>query len=164
MASSPRQVHSLQCVADADQVELNALRNGRAVITSGADDERWAGVLDDSAAEVPPNEGAKPWELGDLVGDDSVGPIHDELSRRVNGLRGAYPFPLENSVLVHDSGRHSPIYEFLLAASFSTYEGNQYVQLSRLFERVAASGDRVVFREEREEPALRLAKRRRGVV
>ena len=53
MASSPRTYRSQQRAADADQVELNALRSGRAAITGGADDERMAGVLDDSAVEAP---------------------------------------------------------------------------------------------------------------
>lgn len=136
MASSPRTPISQQCAADADQVELNALRSGRATITTGADDERLAGVLDDSVVEVPLG-GSEPWQLGDLVGDDSVGPIHEELSRRAHGLQGAYPFELEDSALVHDSERCARVYEFLLAASFSTHEGNRHVQLPRLFERVA---------------------------
>lgn len=137
MANSLGMYVSQQCAADADQVELNALRSGRAAITGGADDEQLAGVLDDSA-DVAQLGGAEPWQLGDVVRDDSVGPIHEELSRRANGLQGAYPFEVEESALVHDSGRRSPIYEFLLAASFSTHEGNRHIQLPRLFERVAA--------------------------
>ena len=135
MANSLGMYVSQQCAADADQVELNALRSVRAAITGGADDERLAGVLDDSADVAPLD--AERWQLGDLVGDDFVGPIHEELSRRANGLQGAYPFEVEESALVHDSGRRSRIYEFLLAASFSTHEGNRHIQLPRLFERVA---------------------------
>ena len=140
MASSLRphlsQHISQQCAADADQVELHALRSGRAAIAGGADDEQLAGALHDSA-DVAPLGGTEPWQLGDLVRDDAVGPIHEELSRRASGLRGAYPFELEESVLVHDSGKRSRIYEFLLAASFSTHEGNRHAELPRLFERVA---------------------------
>ena len=136
MASSPAAYLSQRHAADADQVELNALRSGRAVITAGTEDEQLAGVLEDSAGDFALG-GGEPWQLGDLARDDSVGPIHQELSRRANGLQGAYPFELEESTLVHDVERRSGIYEFLLAASFSTHEG-LHTQLPRLFERVAA--------------------------
>ena len=135
MASSPRAYLLQQRAADADQVELNALRSGRAVIAGGTDDEQLVGVLDDSTGDLAPLRGGEPWQLGDLVYDDSVGPIHEELSRRASGLQDAYPFELEDSALVHDAGRRSRIYEFLLAASFSTHEGNRHAQLPRLFER-----------------------------
>ena len=136
MARAPTRHCSQRCAADADQVELNALRNGRAAIASGADDEHLAGVLDDAAVEAAPSGGGERWQRRDLARDDAAGPIREELNRRASGLQSAYPFEVEDGALVHDRERRSPIYEFLLAASFSAHAGGR-AQLPRLFERVA---------------------------
>ena len=134
MARVPRRHRSQRCAADADQVELNALRNGRAAIANGTDDEHLAGVLDDAAVEAAPSGGGERWQRQDLARDDAAGPIREELNRRASGLQGAYPFEVEDSALVHDRERGSPIYEFLLAASFSAHADGR---APRLFERVA---------------------------
>ena len=126
-----------QLSSDADQVELEALRKGFAVIDSGAEDELVAGVLADRVIDsVPPGESAQS-QQDDLVRDDSIGPIHEELVRRSNSLRQSYPFDLKEGALVYAEDRHSPVYDFLLSASASAFASGRYAELPRVFERVA---------------------------
>lgn len=128
--------HASQRHSDgADQVELEALRSGDAVIDVGADDEQLSGVLDDSAVEAMPLDESELLR-DDLTHDDIVGPIHEELRRRADLLQCAYPFNLKGSGLAHDCRKRSAIYEFLLAASISV-RGPLLQDTTRLFERVA---------------------------
>lgn len=134
MASSHRRRTSRHS-EDADKVELDALRTGDAAIEVGVDCEQLSGILDDSALEELPLDDSE-IHRDDLAHDDSIGPIHEELRRRAQLLQRAYPFNVESATLVHDRGRRSAIYEFLLAASISV-RGPLLHDATRLFERVA---------------------------
>ena len=123
--------------SDADQVELEALANGYAVIDSGAEDGLVAGVLDDLAVDFMSPANSEAWQRSDLIRDDSVGPIHEELATRSDLLGTAYPFDLDHGALIYARDRHSPIYEFLLSASSSKFVSGRYAELPRTFERVA---------------------------
>ena len=123
--------------SNADQVELEALASGYAVIDSGAEDELVAGVLDDLAVDSLSPADSEDWQRNDLIRDDSVGLIHEELAKRSDLLRTTYPFDLEQGTLIYAKGRHSPVYEFLLSASSSKFVSGPHAELPRTFERVA---------------------------
>lgn len=123
--------------SDADQVELEALASGYAVIDSGAEDELVAGVLDDLAVDSMSLANSEEWQRSDLIRDDSVGLIHEELATRSDLLGTAYPFDLDQGTLIYAKDRHSSVYEFLLSASSSKFVSGQYAELPRTFERVA---------------------------
>ena len=123
--------------SDADQVELEALANGQAVIDSGVEDDLVAGVLDDLAVGSISPADSEEWQRSDLTRDDSVGFIHEELAMRSDLLGRAYPFDLDQGTLIYAKDRHSPVYEFLLSASSSKFVSGRYAQLPRTFERVA---------------------------
>jgi len=126
-----------QLSSDADQVELEALASGYAVIDSGAEDELVAGVLDDLAGDSMSPANSEEWQRDDLIRDDSVGLIHGELATRSGLLGTAYPFDLDQGTLIYAKDRHSPVYEFLLSASSSKFVSGRYAELPRMFERVA---------------------------
>ena len=123
--------------SDADQVELEALASGYAVIDTGAEDELVAGVLDDLAVDSMSPASSEAWQQSDLIRDDSVGLIHGELAPRSDLLGTAYPFDLNQGTLTYAKDRHSPVYEFLLSASSSKFVSGPFAELPRTFERVA---------------------------
>lgn len=120
---------------DADHAEFFALKNGSTVVDSSIYDERVAGALDDFDANA---HDAENWQQEDLKYDTAVGRTREEIERRVEMLGDAYPFRLRGGTLFHSNGTPG-IYEFLLSICNSpTLTSGDYVDLPRLFERLAA--------------------------
>lgn len=115
---------------DADQAEFTAIREGASTFESGFDDEHIASNMDDFEIEGDLPE----WQLKDVANDTAVGGLYEELIRR-QGLMGAdYPFTIEgNSIEPHAETQLT--YNFCLA--ICNINVNEYVELPRVFERVA---------------------------
>ena len=120
---------------DADHAEFLALKNGSTIVDSGVYDERVAGALDDFEVSTHDTES---WQQEDLKYDTAVGGTYEEIERRVEMLGDAYPFRLKEGTLSHSSDAPG-IYDFLLSICNSpTLTTGEYVDLPRLFERIAA--------------------------
>ena len=138
MARSSVSVRAAQRHAEnADQVEFAAFKTGSATPDSGLYDERIAGSQDDLAAEASSAHGAEQWDLVDRAFDDAVGHVHEELQRRADVLKDAYPFVLQSGQISYVE-RPLKVYEFFLSVSLSpSLSSGKYVCLPRTFERIA---------------------------
>jgi hypothetical protein len=117
---------------DADQVELRALLEGLASMDVGIEDERMAGVVDDTLIDR-----GNSWQERQEVLEDLSGSTANEISRRAEMMQEAYPFLLNgNSVTYRPSA--TGVYEFCLAAARNpkgTAEGKPHA--STIFEWIA---------------------------
>lgn len=138
-----------KAVVDADQVELQAMRDGVSSSQVCIRDDEMSDLLADEFRPIPPTEGAEDldWEAeaNDRIaapeaGKDqiNVGAI-DELRRRADLLGPDYPFKLVDSSLEYTGGS-TLVYEFCLAATSSpSVTQGEYANLPRAFERLAGT-------------------------
>lgn len=135
MRANYRDRHRLQKIADdADQVELDAMRDGFSVLDGGIEDERIADAMDDFS---PLGSDEEFWIQRDLSTDDAVEGIGAEIQRRVNLLGDAYPFVLEDNSLRY-MGKKSLTYQFCLVTSVTTdFRSDPLTLLPRAFEQLS---------------------------
>ena len=118
---------------DADQVESQALLAGLAHIDTGIKDEKMAGVVDDTLIE-PGNS----WEERQAVLEDLTGALAEEVERRAELMKSAYPFIISKGTALEYRPSKTGVYEFCLAAARNptgALEG--YPRSSAIFEWIA---------------------------
>ncbi len=131
--------HELMAIAkNADQTELQAMRFGNAPISTGSDDEKAAGVLDDDMDEqAAPNEGE--WEASEEVREEADGATYSELEERSRLLGEHYPFEIDGASLKYKGHTNTGVYEFCLATSLAeTVVKKPFNRMAMWFELVAA--------------------------
>jgi hypothetical protein len=117
---------------DADQVELRALLEGLASVDAGFEDERIAGIVDDSLIER-----GNSWEERQDVLEMLSGATADEIARRAEMMKEAYPFTVRGNAVTYRRST-TGIYEFCLAVAKNpkgTAEGRPHA--STVFEWIA---------------------------
>ncbi len=139
MARHPyhRQGHATKVSTNADQTELDAVRNLSTPVVTGIRDDGIADSLEDYyAPETTANEA--PWQTRELAIENAATQIVDELTRRQKSLGDLYPFKIRGDSLTYkESG--SLLYEFLLCTCLSpSLTTGDFVKFPRLFERIAA--------------------------
>lgn len=147
MPKSPyaQRVQEPRISADADQVELAAIRGASSVVDQAAQDELMSGELDDdSEIRSEENQGAgegarTAWQEKDLAQEEIVGAAALEIKERAEQLGIAYPFKLEGNKLRYIPSR-TGFYEFCLATSTApTVTADPYTKFPQYFERVVAA-------------------------
>lgn len=124
-----------RAITNADQVEFQSILSGSAVLETGVYDERLSGESEDMA--VLDND-VEIWHKQDVTLDGEVGPIRDEILRRINLLGPAYPFTLSRNSLNYQPSL-SKFYEYCLGICLApNVTKNPFVKLPRSFERVTA--------------------------
>ncbi len=124
---------------DADQVEMQAILSGFAVVDDASRDDLVSGELDDDAVLAADANGRETFHEKDLAEDALVGGALSALRLRVSHLGALYPFRLERSKLTYVPST-TGFYEFCLALSLQTdISTTPFNSLPQLFERVVAA-------------------------
>jgi len=97
---------------DADQVESSAMLRGLAHIETGIEDEKMAGVVDDALIES-----GNSWAERQCVLENLSGAIADELQRRADTMRDAYPFEITKERALSYRPSKTGVYEFCLVVA-----------------------------------------------
>ncbi|QWF17725.1 hypothetical protein [Lysobacter capsici] len=130
--------------ADADQVELAAIRGASSVVDQAAQDELVSGELDDdSEIAAAENRGGgenarTAWQERDLAQEEIVGAAAQEIRDRIQHLGSAYPFQFQGNKLAYTPSQ-TGFYEFCLAtATAPTITADPFTSFPKYFERVVA--------------------------
>lgn len=119
---------------NADQAELNALRNGSSPVGFGILDERISGAGDDYTGD--PALKIEEWERGKEF-EEAENAVTTEIDRRAALLGAHYPFVRKKSGL-HYRPSNSGLYEYLLCLSLaSDYSSGKKAIATRTFEAVS---------------------------
>lgn len=119
---------------DCDEVELAAIKNGKANSLAGVRNDLISGVLRDDA--LASFNGAD-WQAESNAVEDLSSEIVKEIENRVAILGELYPFVFDGSSLIYVKPEHR-IYEFLLICSVTKNITTGYnTFLPRNFERIA---------------------------
>lgn len=122
-------------IRNTDEVELESIRVGSAVLDTGTYDERLA---DSEPDDAPPAVRSR-WQRTDLGNDTEAGAIRDEVVRRARLLKDLYPFEIRRNSLVYKAGLGNGFYEYCLGICFApSLTAKPYVVLPRSFERIVA--------------------------
>lgn len=127
---------------DADDLELEALRNGSADCIRGLFDDRLLSLSEtlDPPGDADDNEGIVNAETDEIdldckVDDANASQLH-EIERRSRLLGSAYPFHLESGTLQY-LGSQCLVYEFCLAASAApNLTVGLFGEIPRMFEQL----------------------------
>lgn len=128
---------SAETIKNADETELEALRNGFSPIDQGVADDLMASGLDTFRRD---DETQEAWAEKDLTVDSAVSELALELERRAEILGDKYPFKLTaNSIKLNLTNVNGLVYAFCLCLSYmknkSTGESRLY---PRIFEKISA--------------------------
>lgn len=124
---------------DADQVEMQAILSGFAVVDDASRDDLVSGELDDNAVMAADANGREAFHEKDLAEDALVGGALTAIRLRVSHLGPLYPFRLERAKLTYEPSV-TGFYEFCLALSLQTdISTSPFNLLPQLFERVVAA-------------------------
>lgn len=140
MAASPYELRTQEPIAtaDADQVELSAMKGKWSVIDDAATDEIMSGFLDDEAEGevIAFGEGGRhDWQARDLAQEELVGQAAVEINRRSKMLGKAYPFRIDGNKISY-VGSKSGMYEFCLSTTMApNITSKPHVAFPRAFER-----------------------------
>lgn len=136
---------AIDVAKNADQVELNAFRNGYAVVSDGLTDEEISGEIEELVYRD--TNTLEKWADEDTYRDTEEGLIKKELDNRVELLEELYPFEMRGSSLGYRNPKHeTKVYESLLLTSLATRrQGKHWLELVSSFEKVSARAVREFF-------------------
>lgn len=124
-----------QAAENADDLELEAMRNGFAPFDRGLFDDRVAGRIEEDYP-VPESQPLPEWASRDESLDFGVAAQVDELHRRKQLLGGCYPFEIKDGFLKY-TGSKTLTYEFCLCiCNARSITVGKWVTLPRTFERL----------------------------
>ena len=96
---------------DADQVELRAMLDGLASVEAGIEDERISGIVDDRLVDA-----GNSWEERQVVLESLSGSVAEEIARRAELMKDAYPFVVRGGSISYRRS-NTGVYELCLAAA-----------------------------------------------
>ena len=125
--------------ANADQVELKAIRDGFAPLLTGLADDKIAGTLADDY-EAGDAE-AKPWQQEAAKSDDGISGTTAVVQLRKDVLGDRYPFALERNLIRYNRRTDHFAYDFLLATAASSAElgSREFQDYTVAFERLTGA-------------------------
>lgn len=119
---------------NADQAELDAIRNASSNMEAGTFDDRVAGAMDDY--DVPDPRGVASWAAEDIKVDSATSDIGLEVQRRKQLLGSMYPFNTDGNRITYRQS-DTLVYEFCLAVSLAkSLSVGDYASLPVAFERL----------------------------